>query len=153
MDTQDRRPERRRRATRRQQRPVPTRAIPITIGGIGPRTLALVREHADWWNVPVHQLDRIPELRERAGDARVSVQVRVALARDDAERAEIVATDRRRFGETIMHTSLIVGTAGEVADRLAALHDQGIDRTYLWFADFAPVDTLARVGEVVTLLR
>src|SRR5262249_26364631 len=31
------------------QRPVPTRAIPITIGGTGAKTLALVREYADWW--------------------------------------------------------------------------------------------------------
>ena len=30
--------------------------IPIVIGGIGPKTLALVREFADWWNVHVGQL-------------------------------------------------------------------------------------------------
>jgi len=135
-----------------QQRPVPTRRIPITIGGVGPRTLGLVRAHADWWNVPVHQLDRIPELRDRAGDARVSVQVRVALVRDDAERAEVIATDHRRFGDTKMHTGLVVGTADEVAGRLAELHAQGIDRAYLWFADFAPVDTLERFGEVLRRL-
>lgn len=135
-----------------QQRPVPTRPIPITIGGIGPRTLALVRAHADWWNVPVHQLDRVPELRDRVGDARVSVQVRVALVRDEAERAAIVATDHRRFGDTKMHTGLVAGTAPEVAEHLAGLHAQGIDRTYLWFADFAPVDTLERFAEVLSLL-
>ena len=50
-----------------QQRPVPTRPIPITIGGVGARTLALVRDHADWWNVPVHELDRLDDLRDRAG--------------------------------------------------------------------------------------
>ena len=41
------------------QRPVPTGPIPIVVGGAGSRTLALVREHADWWNVPVHMLDRL----------------------------------------------------------------------------------------------
>jgi alkanesulfonate monooxygenase SsuD/methylene tetrahydromethanopterin reductase-like flavin-dependent oxidoreductase (luciferase family) len=136
-----------------QQRPVPTRAIPVTIGGIGPRTLALVREHADWWNVPVHQLDRVPELREKAGEAAVSVQVRVALVRDDDERDAVLATDRRRFGDTKMHTSLVVGTAPEVAEHLAGLHAQGIGRTYLWFADFAPVDTLERFADVLAALR
>jgi hypothetical protein len=83
----------------------------------------------------------------------VSVQIRVALVRDEAERSSIVATDRRRFGDTIMHTSLVAGTAPEVADHLAGLHAQGIDRTYLWFADFAPVDTLDRFAEVIDLLR
>ena len=33
-----------------------------------------------------------------------------------------------------------------------SLHAQGIDRAYLWFADFAPVDTLERFGEVLRLL-
>src|SRR5690606_9237890 len=55
-----------------QQRPVPTRPIPILVGGVGPRTLELVREHADWWNVPVHGLDKLEERRGRAGRARVS---------------------------------------------------------------------------------
>ena len=32
--------------------PTPTRSIPVVIGGTGPRTLALVARHADWWNVP-----------------------------------------------------------------------------------------------------
>jgi hypothetical protein len=100
----------------------------------------------------VHQLERIPELRDRVGDARVSVQIRVALVGGDAERAEVVATDRRRFGDTVMHTSLVAGTAAEVAEHLARLHAQGIDRTYLWFADFAPVTTLEPFAEVIDLL-
>src|SRR5262249_49547080 len=33
-----------------QQQPTPSRPIPITIGGVGRRTLELVRRHADWWN-------------------------------------------------------------------------------------------------------
>ncbi|MGH8977825.1 MAG: LLM class flavin-dependent oxidoreductase, partial [Acidimicrobiia bacterium] len=35
------------------QEPRPLDHIPIVIGGIGPKTLALVREFADWWNVHV----------------------------------------------------------------------------------------------------
>lgn len=61
------------------QRPLPTRQIPITIGGAGRRTLELVRAHADWWNVPVHQIGRMKRLREQTGGARVSMQTMVAL--------------------------------------------------------------------------
>ena len=40
------------------QDPPPLGRIPIVIGGTGPKTLALVRDFADWWNVHVGQLDR-----------------------------------------------------------------------------------------------
>ena len=63
------------------QEPRPLGRIPIVIGGIGPKTLALVREFADWWNVHVGQLHKIDELRPQVGDARVSIQQMVALVR------------------------------------------------------------------------
>ena len=63
---------------RQEPRPVGAR-IPILIGGIGPKTLALVREFADWWNVHVGQLNKIEELRSQVGDARASIQQTVAL--------------------------------------------------------------------------
>ena len=53
-----------------QQLPVPTRPVPIVIGGTGRRTMELVARYADWWNVPVHELDRLDDLRDRAGSAR-----------------------------------------------------------------------------------
>src|SRR3954468_23538633 len=61
------------------QQPLPLAHIPIVIGGIGRKTLALVREYADWWNVHIGQLDKIDELRDQAGSARVSIQQMVAL--------------------------------------------------------------------------
>ena len=45
------------------QEPRPLGHIPIVIGGIGPKTLALVRDFADWWNVHVGHIHRIEELR------------------------------------------------------------------------------------------
>lgn len=137
------------RLVRAQQRPTPTRAIPITIGGVGPRTLALVREHADWWNVPIHQLDRVDELRDRAGDARLSVQTMVAFAPDDATREEVEATARRRFAGTQMGERLVVGTPAELAEHFAEQHAGGVDRFYVWFADFAPAATVTGFGEVI----
>ncbi|ROO85158.1 alkanesulfonate monooxygenase SsuD/methylene tetrahydromethanopterin reductase-like flavin-dependent oxidoreductase (luciferase family) [Actinocorallia herbida] len=131
------------------QRPLPTRSIPLTIGGTGPRTLDLVRAHADWWNIPVQHLDRLPALRDLRGPARISVQTMTALVPAERDRAEIAATARRRFGGTPMGDGLLLGTAPELADRFLALHAEGVDRFYLWFTDFAPPATLARCAELI----
>lgn len=135
-----------------QQRPAPTRPIPITIGGVGRRTLALAREHADWWNVPIHQLDRVDELRDQAGDARLSVQTMVAFVPDATVRGEVEATARRRFAGTQMGERLVAGTADELAAHFAEQHATGVDRFYVWFADFAPVDTIAGFAAVIEAL-
>jgi alkanesulfonate monooxygenase SsuD/methylene tetrahydromethanopterin reductase-like flavin-dependent oxidoreductase (luciferase family) len=128
-----------------QQRPVPTRRIPITIGGTGVRTLALVRDFADWWNVPLHQLDRLDERRSQAGDARVSVQQMVALVPSESERTEVHATAMRRFGGM----GPVIGTEPELVDHFQALTARGVERFYVWFADFAPVTTLERFAGVI----
>ncbi|MDX6740838.1 LLM class flavin-dependent oxidoreductase [Actinocorallia sp. A-T 12471] len=131
------------------QRPVPTRPIPLTIGGTGPRTLELVRAHADWWNIPVQHLDRLAALRDRKGDARVSLQTMTALVPSEHDRAEVTATARRRFGGTVMGENLLLGTAPELAERFSALHADGVDRFYVWFTDFAPPATLAAFTDVI----
>src|SRR4051812_6215653 len=128
-----------------QQRPVPTRRIPITIGGTGVRTLALVREYADWWNVPLHQLDRLDERRSQAGEARVSVQQMVAVVPSKSEREHVHATTMRRFGGM----GPVVGTTDELASHFRALTDRGVERFYVWFADFAPVTTLNTFAGVI----
>jgi alkanesulfonate monooxygenase SsuD/methylene tetrahydromethanopterin reductase-like flavin-dependent oxidoreductase (luciferase family) len=132
-----------------QQRPVPTRRIPIIVGGIGRRTLELVRTHADWWNVPVHEIGRIEERRPLAGDARISVQTMVALVPSEAERAEVAAVVDRRFGRGGMGMQPVVGTVDELADHFGALRARGVERFYVWFADFAPPDTLTRFADVI----
>jgi alkanesulfonate monooxygenase SsuD/methylene tetrahydromethanopterin reductase-like flavin-dependent oxidoreductase (luciferase family) len=126
------------------QRPPPTRRIPITIGGSGTRTLALVREYADWWNVPLNQLDRLDE-RLDAGGARVSVQQMVAFVPAEGDREEVRAAAHRRFGGL----NPIVATAPELADHFARMRARGIERFYIWFADFAPPTTVARFAEVI----
>ena len=72
--------------------------IPILIGGTGVETTELVARYADWWNVPVHHLDRWAAARARVGTARVSVQVLVTLITDQSRRQEVVALASRRFG-------------------------------------------------------
>jgi alkanesulfonate monooxygenase SsuD/methylene tetrahydromethanopterin reductase-like flavin-dependent oxidoreductase (luciferase family) len=134
-----------------QQRPVPGK-IPILVGGVGPRTLELVRRHADWWNVPIHALDKLDERRDRVGDARVSIQNMVALLPSEADRPAVTETLARRFGGTIMGRNAVVGTAGEVADHFRAIAARGVERYYVWFANFAPPDTLRRFAEVIDLV-
>ena len=79
------------------QRPAPLHGIPIVIGGAGPRTMELVARHADWWNLPVYAMDRLDALRERSGQARLSVQMLVTLITDERERNRIVELAERRF--------------------------------------------------------
>ena len=129
-----------------QQRPTPLGSIPIVIGGVGPRTLALVAEHADWWNVSVDKLDRVDELRDRVGRARVSVQQMVTYAPDPATQDEVLATAGRRFGYL---PGRVAGDADAVVEHLRGLEARGIERAYLWFTDFADERTLARFGAEV----
>lgn len=127
------------------QQPTPQSRIPVVIGGAGPKTLALVREHADWWNLHVGLLDRVHELRDQVGDARVSIQQMVAYVPDEASRKEVTEAAARRFGRS----SPVIGTGPELVDHYGRLADEGIERVYTWFCDFAPPSTLAAFGDEV----
>ncbi|MEY2571024.1 MAG: hypothetical protein QOE63_1374 [Acidimicrobiaceae bacterium] len=129
------------------QQPTPLTRIPIVIGGAGPRTLAMVAEHADWWNVQLNLLDQLEEKRAAAGNARVSVQLMVALVLNEAERAQVTERAERRFGR--MGGGMAIGTASELVDQLGAWGDRGVERVYTWFADFAPPETLEAFGAEV----
>jgi alkanesulfonate monooxygenase SsuD/methylene tetrahydromethanopterin reductase-like flavin-dependent oxidoreductase (luciferase family) len=127
------------------QVPLPLGRIPIVIGGTGRKTLALVREFADWWNVHVGQLDKLDELRDQAGNARVSIQQMVAFVGHDGDRGAVTSLATKRFG----FSSPVIGDAAELVDHFGRLADRGIERVYTWFCDFAPPETLAEFGEEV----
>ena len=132
------------------QAPSPLGRIPIVIGGTGPKTLALVRDFADWWNVHTGALDRVPELKDQVGDAGVSIQQRIAFVPSEADRASVTETTVRRFGQS----SAVIATATELVDHFAALEAQGVQRVYAWFCDFAPPETIAAFGDgVIAHLR
>jgi alkanesulfonate monooxygenase SsuD/methylene tetrahydromethanopterin reductase-like flavin-dependent oxidoreductase (luciferase family) len=126
------------------QQPGPLRRIPIVIGGAGQRTLELVAAHADWWNVHVGILDKLDDVRARAGKARCSLQIQVAFVPSAGRREEIEATARRRFGSLP-----VVGTASQLVEHFGMLGDRGVERVYVWFCDFAQPETLAAFGEEV----
>jgi alkanesulfonate monooxygenase SsuD/methylene tetrahydromethanopterin reductase-like flavin-dependent oxidoreductase (luciferase family) len=129
------------------QEPRPLGRIPIVIGGTGRRTMELVAAHADWWNVHtgiLDSLDRLDELRERAGTARASIQTLVAYVHPDDDADEVASTARRRFGGNVL-----IGTGPGLVEQFADLEAKGFERIYAWFCDFATPRTLAAFGEHV----
>ena len=129
------------------QCPTPLTKIPILIGGAGPRTLELVERFADWWNLPIYALDRLDELRPAVGDARVSVQQMVAFVPDESERQRVAQLAERRFGA--YGDGLLIGSAAELTDHFGALAERGVERCYIWFADFATPETVDAFGRDV----
>jgi alkanesulfonate monooxygenase SsuD/methylene tetrahydromethanopterin reductase-like flavin-dependent oxidoreductase (luciferase family) len=128
-----------------QQSPQPLAHIPIVIGGAGPKTMQLVSQYADWWNVHVGILDKLETMRPMAGQARLSLQLQVALVPTEVDRAEITATTHRRFGDM----GPVIGTSSELVDHFGQLRDSGVERTYVWFSDFAQLQTIAAFGQEV----
>lgn len=133
------------------QRPTPLTTIPIVIGGVGPATLRLVAEYADWWNLPLYAIDRIDELKPKTGNARTSVQQMVAFVGSEDKRAEVIEAAQRRFGT--YGSGLVTGNRDELHRHFSRLADQGVERFYVWFSDFAPPATLSGFGELVAGFR
>jgi alkanesulfonate monooxygenase SsuD/methylene tetrahydromethanopterin reductase-like flavin-dependent oxidoreductase (luciferase family) len=129
------------------QVPTPLDKIPVVVGGAGPRTMELVAKYADWWNCPIHRLDRLDEMRARAGSARVSTQQMVAYIPSEAEREHVTELAQRRFG--YHRDGLVIGNASEIVDFYGSLTDKGIERFYVWFTDFAEAGTLEAFGRDV----
>jgi alkanesulfonate monooxygenase SsuD/methylene tetrahydromethanopterin reductase-like flavin-dependent oxidoreductase (luciferase family) len=133
------------------QQPTPLDHIPIVIGGTGRRTMDLVAEFADWWNVPSNDLARLDDMRPLAGKARTSIQQMVAFIGSPGERDDVTALATRRFGWA--GDALCIADAPEMVDHLAALAERGVDRVYVWFTDFADPRTLEAFGDqVISLL-
>ncbi len=129
------------------QLPTPLDRIPIVVGGAGPRTMDLVAKHADWWNCPIHRLDKLDEMRPRAGSARVSTQQMVAFVPTESERERVTDLAQRRFG--YHNRGLVIGTADEIVEHYAPLAERGVERFYVWFTDFADPATLEAFGATV----
>jgi alkanesulfonate monooxygenase SsuD/methylene tetrahydromethanopterin reductase-like flavin-dependent oxidoreductase (luciferase family) len=132
--------------------PPPLGMIPIVIGGVGPRTVDLVAEHAEWWNVPVHRLDALEEMRARAGAARVSVQVMVSFVPPGGDADSLHALALRRFGYNARSGGMVMGDAEEVTVAFRGFAERGVERVYAWFADFAPPATLEAFAPVIAAL-
>jgi alkanesulfonate monooxygenase SsuD/methylene tetrahydromethanopterin reductase-like flavin-dependent oxidoreductase (luciferase family) len=133
-----------------QMMPKPIDRIPILIGGSGPKTLALVRQHADWWNLDTRYKDKFEgqafeDLRAQIGSARISVQQKVAYVAPGTVREEVAEKSKRRFGRTAPK----LGTGPELIDYFSELAERGVERVYAWFSDLAPPRLLEAFGEEV----
>ena len=131
----------------RSQSPLPTHPIPLILGGTGPRMMELVRRYADWWNIPANHMDRLAELAPAAGSARVSIQQMIGFVRKDSDPAKVREVSARRFGN--LGSGLICGDADELSGHFSNLSGQGVERFYVWFADFAAPESLHEFGETV----
>ena len=119
----------------------------MIVGGAGPRTLDLVRRHADWWNLPAPDAHRLPELRPQVGTARVSMQRPVAMVGQDAASEKLERRTRATF--STLCDGLVLGDADLLGEHFEGLARQGVERFYVWFADRAPVDAITRfAGQV-----
>ncbi|BBX17406.1 LLM class flavin-dependent oxidoreductase [Mycolicibacterium duvalii] len=142
------------------QRPRP----PIVIGGAGEKfTLPLVARYADVWNVPTYALGEIEQkiaaLRSaceqigRDPDSIVmSIEAVMALAPDDAALPQVRSLAEKRFGGPGfgLHDTELIGTPGQVADRLAGLVAMGFAQLVLFTHDRASDQTLELLaGEVI----
>ncbi|OBC00660.1 NADP oxidoreductase [Mycobacterium sp. 852013-50091_SCH5140682] len=127
--------------------PRPPHPIPLLLGGTGRRTMELVRAHADWWNIPSHQLDRLPTLLPTVGSVRASLQQMVGFAGRGADRQAVTERSTRLFGH--LGSGLVCGDAAELIEHFAGLAAQGIERFYVWFSDFAAPQTLSEFAETV----
>ena len=133
-----------------QMMPKPIDRIPILIGGSGPKTLALVRQHADWWNLDTRYKDKFQgqafeDLRAQIGTARISVQQKVAYVAPGTVREEVAEKSKRRFGRTAPR----LGSGPELVDYFNELAERGVERVYAWFSDLSPPGLLEAFGEEV----
>ena len=131
----------------RSQSPGPAHHIPLLLGGTGPRMMELVRKHADWWNIPANHIDKLAELAPATGSARVSIQQMIGFVRKDSDPEKVRETSTRRFG--MLGSGLVCGDADELSGHFSKLSGQGVERFYVWFADFAAPESLHEFGETV----
>ncbi len=140
-------------------KPAQTPRPPIVIGGSGPRrTPRLAARFADEYNVPFASVDATAEAfaRVRAaceqggrdpGSLVYSAAQSLLIGRDEADLAnKIERVGLRRTGG---REAGLVGTPGEVADKIGRFADAGASRVYLQLQDLHDLDQLSVVADQV----
>jgi F420-dependent oxidoreductase-like protein len=134
-------------------KPVQSPHPPIIIGGAGAkRTPALAAAFASEFNVPFApvdvartQIERVTAALTNAGRSAESLTYSAAFVvcagRDDAEIARRAAAIGREVDE-LRSNSPVVGTPNEIADKLGAYTEAGVQRVYLQLIDMSDLDHL-----------
>ncbi len=142
-------------------KPVQAPHPPIIIGGTGAkRTPALTAAFAAEFNTPFQALDVVKLQFERvaaalsdAGRSNDSLTYSAAFVacagRDDAEVARRAAAIGREVDE-LRSNSPVVGTPTEIADKLGAYVEAGVQRVYLQILDMSDLDHLEFIAGKVT---
>jgi F420-dependent oxidoreductase-like protein len=138
---------------------------PIVIGGQGAkRTPALAAQFAAEFNVPFVPLDVAKTQFERVATAvadagrpadsmTYSAAFVVCAGRDDAEIARRAAAIGREVDE-LRSNSPLVGTPAEIADKLGAYTEAGVQRVYLQVLDMYDLDHVDFfASQVISQLR
>jgi F420-dependent oxidoreductase-like protein len=138
---------------------------PIVIGGQGAkRTPALAAQFAAEFNVPFVSLDVAKTQFERVATAvadagrpadsmTYSAAFVVCAGRDDAEIARRAAAIGREVDE-LRSNSPLVGTPAEIADKLGAYTEAGVQRVYLQVLDMYDLDHVDFfASQVISQLR
>jgi F420-dependent oxidoreductase-like protein len=132
-------------------KPAQTPYPPIIIGGGGPkRTPALTAKYASEFNIPFVDVETLKAQYERvaaavaeAGRAPDSLTYSAAFVvcagANDAEVANRAAAIGRDIDE-LRSNSPLVGTPGEIADKLDAYAEAGVQRVYLQVLDQSDLD-------------
>jgi len=138
------------------QRPHP----PVIIGGSGPRrTPELAASYADEFNVPFASVEKAREQFERVRAACVkagrdpssmvySVSAALGVGEDEAQARQRAEVNGGDFAELRAGAGL-VGTVGEVIERLKVYEAMGASRFYLQFNDLQDLEQLDLVAERV----
>ncbi len=124
---------------------------PIVIGGGGPkRTPALTAKYASEFNIPFVDVETLKTQYGRVAAAvadagrtpdslTYSAAFVVCAGRDDAEIARRAAAIGREVDE-LRSNSPLVGTPGEIADKLDAFAEAGVQRVYIQILDQSDLD-------------
>jgi F420-dependent oxidoreductase-like protein len=141
--------------------PKPVQArVPVIVGGNGPRrTPALAARFATEFNLGFPAVDEIPEriARVRAACEEIgrdpatlsfSLAMSTFAGANDAEIERRAASIGRSLDQ-VRASASIVGGPDEIAERMAAYAERGIDRVYLQLLDLQDVDHVEYLGTAV----
>ena len=134
--------------------PAPVRPMPLWIGGGGERrTLRIVAEHADGWNVPLSPQDFAHKSDVLSGHC-------AAVGRDPSEVIRSVnvgvATDRasldRQFGAIaeVVAPGVLLGPVGEMVDGIGRYVDAGAQQVNVAVRAPFELDALEAIAEAIS---
>jgi alkanesulfonate monooxygenase SsuD/methylene tetrahydromethanopterin reductase-like flavin-dependent oxidoreductase (luciferase family) len=147
-------------------RPVQEPHPPLILGGsAGPRAARLAAAYADEYNTVFASVEECAERHERVAAAcraagrepiRFSLMTTCVVGRDRAElerRAARVAERTARDVDAVLsREQAITGTVEEVAARIRAYRDVGVERVYLQHLDHSDVEMVRLIGAEVAPL-